>query len=145
DGPQAETLPSTSTPRNWTSVWPSAVTVADDPADGSVQLAPPSVEVRTSYPAKPAAASAEAEAATVTDATLCQAGDPPETDGVVGPVRSSITVLPASGTLGAHAETLPAPSMLRYCTTVVPSPVTAAGLDATGAVQLTPLSTDSRY
>src|SRR5512133_3822678 len=56
-----------------------------------------------------------------------------------------MTVLPASGTLGAHGETLPAPSMLRYCTMVTPSPVTPAGLAATGAVQFTPLSTDRRY
>ena len=45
-GDQPEALPSESTARNWTSVWPSAETVTDAPAWAALQVAPPSVDVR---------------------------------------------------------------------------------------------------
>ena len=51
----------------------------------------------------------------------------------------------ASGAAGAQAETLPAPSMLRSCTSVSPSAVTMADAPAVGASQVTPPSVDVRY
>ena len=58
---------------------------------------------------------------TVAEATLCQASEPPVTAGAAGPLRSMRTVLVASGVDGAQAETLPAASTLRNCTSVSPS------------------------
>ena len=47
-GDQPDALPSESTARNWTSVWPSAETVTDAPAWAALQVAPASADVRDS-------------------------------------------------------------------------------------------------
>ena len=144
-GAQDEPLPRESTARNCTSVWPSEETVSDPPDVAADHVAPPSADVRYSYPANPAMASVDPEAETVADAMFCHASDPPVTVGAAGPLRSIRTVLVASGAAGAQAETLPAPSMLRSCTRVSPSAVTTADAPAVGASHVTPPLVDVRY
>ena len=65
--------------------------------------------------------------------------------GSVGAVRSSLTVLPAPGFAGAHAETLPAVSVLRNWTVVWPSALIVSLLPLDGADQVLPPSVDVRY
>src|SRR5450755_1098082 len=88
--------------------------------------------------------SVEPDAETVAEAAADQPLVPPATTGAVGGVVSILTVLPRPADDGAHAETLPAPSIARICTMVVPSPVMAAGA-ATAADHVLPPSVDVRY
>ncbi|MFN8121540.1 MAG: hypothetical protein U0237_03830 [Thermoleophilia bacterium] len=80
------------------------------------------------------------DALTVTEATLCQAGDPPLAVGAVGFVRSMRTVEPEVAEAGAQPLVLPAWSAVRNCTRVSPSAVTVAVLPAAGALQVVPPS-----
>ena len=57
-----------------------------------------------------------------------QLSEPPDTVGVVGDVRSSLTVVGA-----VHAEILPAASVAWNSTTVVPAALTCAGQGEPGA------------
>ena len=64
---------------------------------------------------------------TVTEATLCQADEPPADGGDAG--RAAVDARRCwrrPATAGVQAEALPAPSMLRNWTSVSPSPVTVA-------------------
>ncbi len=82
---------------------------------------------------------------TATDATFCQAVVPPPTAGMDGAVLSSLTVLPAPAVAGIQLEeTLPALSVARIWTSVVPSAVIVAGA-ASGFDQLVPPSVEVRY
>src|SRR5262245_59433583 len=86
------------------------------------------------------------EAATVTDAALDQFSEPPESPvGAVGRVRSILAVLPAPAAAGVQAETLPARSTLRTCTSVLPSAVMVVPLPVAPALQVEPLLVDVRY
>src|SRR4249919_1774294 len=106
--------PAVSTARKRTSVSPSAVTPSEAPAAGADQFEPPSVDVSCSYPAIPAPASVDPDAATVTDATFFHALEPPLTAGSVGAAVSRRT---ASCT---HADALPAASTASNRTSVSP-------------------------
>src|SRR5437870_48786 len=70
-GAHDEALPERSSARNCTTVSPSAEAAIDPPAVGASQVVPPSVDVRYSYPAMPEPPSADPEADTVTEGTLC--------------------------------------------------------------------------
>src|SRR5205814_5085005 len=97
--------------RNSTSVSPSAATTSAAPATGADQVAPPSVELRYSNPATPEPrASTLPDAINVVPAMFSQPAVAPATKGAVGIVRSSRTVLSASGITGAHPEAFPAAS-----------------------------------
>src|SRR5947209_20464183 len=86
------------------------------------------------------------DAVTTVEAVVFQVSEPPTTlVGSVGAVRSIFTVLTAVGVAGAHADTLPAASTLRNCTSVVPSAVTVATAPEVAAGQLAPPFTDVRY
>jgi hypothetical protein len=94
--------------------------VAEAPAAGADHVTP-SGDVRVWYPAspEPPAGSLEPDPVTVTDATFCQAVDPPATDvGKLGFVRSMLTVA------DTQADELPTLSVARNRTTVEPSLVT---------------------
>ncbi len=78
------------------------------------------------------------------EAAFDQPPVPPATIGAVGGVVSILTVLFTPADAGAHAETLPAASIARICTMVVPSPVMAAGA-ARAADQVVPPSVEVRY
>ena len=65
--------------------------------------------------------------------------------GSVGGVRSSRAVASAVPAAGAHAPTLPAPSMARNCTSVSPSAVMITELPSVALVQLAPPSPEVRY
>src|SRR4051794_15854105 len=120
-GAHGEALPARSVPRSCTSVAPSFAIVAVEPACGALQVVPPSVDVRYWYVSNPAPPlSVEPLAEMATPETFCQVSEPPLTVGVVGTVRSSLTVLLASGTDGAQPDVNPAASMALICTTVVP-------------------------
>src|SRR6266705_3434666 len=75
--------------------------------------------------------SVEPEPVTVTGRRVHER--PPDTVGSVGAVRSSLTVLPAAATAGAHADALPAASTARNWTMVVPSTLTITDGPLTGA------------
>ena len=64
--------------------------------------------------------------------------------GVVGAVRSSRTVPPATVGAGVHADALPTVSMLWNSTSVSPSAGTFSELPATGADHVLPPSVDVR-
>ena len=70
---------------------------------------------------------------------------PPPTVGSDGAVRSSMTVSVASGVAGVHADTLPAASTERNCTSVVPSAEIATELPVAAADQVVPPFVDVRY
>jgi len=84
------------------------------------------------------------DAETVAEAAADQPPVPPATTGAVGGVVSILTVLPAPADEGVHAETLPALSMERIWTSVVPSALIVAGA-ATALDQVLPPSIEVRY
>ena len=69
----------------------------------------------------------------------------PETVGLVGAPRSSLTVLPAPATAGTHGDTFPAPSTARNCTRVLPSAAIATDAPDVPFDHVTPESVDVRY
>ena len=144
-GAQLEVKPMPSMLRNCTRVTPSALTTTLPPLVGELHVAPLSVEVRYSCPVTPLPASLPPLPVTVTEATLCQTVDPPATVGMPGALRSMRTVLAAVAVAGVHADALPAPSMLRICTSVSPSPVTVAVAPFTALPQVEPPLVESRY
>src|SRR5215831_13612674 len=89
--------------------------------------------------------SVEPEAETTTDAAVCHASDPPvNVVGTVGTVRSMRTVFVAPALAGVQADTLPALSVLRNCTSVWPSALTVSLVPAVGADQVRPPSVEVR-
>ena len=83
---------------------------------------------------------------TVVDASVSHDNDPPViVDGSVGAVRSILAVLAALAVVGVHAEVLPALSILRNWSSVVPSSVTVADAPEDGVVQIVPLVVELRY
>ena len=118
---QPDVKPAASTARKRTSVSPSSVTPSDEPAAGSDQTVPPSVEVSYSYPAIPEpGVSVDPAAEAVTDATFFHALELPLTDGSVGGVVSMRTVS------CTHADAFPAASTASNRTSVSPSALTSA-------------------
>ena len=89
--------------------------------------------------------SVEPDGVTVTDVEVSHDRLLPVTAGAVGPVRSSFTVFDAPALVGTHADTLPAPSIERSWTMVVPSAVTAAEAPAVAADHVVPPLADVRY
>ena len=83
------------------------------------------------------------------DTVLCReqfvAPPPPVTVGALGAVRSIRAVFVAPFTLGVHADTLPALSTDRNCTSVCPSFTTVKLLPATAADQVEPPFVDTWY
>ncbi len=144
DAPKAPVLPALSSARNCTRVSPSAVTTTLAPAVALDQVVPPSTEVRCSCDATPESVSPAPLADRVMLATLCQAGEPPLAVGAVGSVRSMRAVEPAVAEEGVQADVLPAPSMLRYCTSVSPSAVMFTLEPVAGALQVVPPSSEVR-
>ena len=70
----------------------------------------------------------------------------PDTVGLVGAPRSSLTVFVAPAAAGTHDETLPAPSTARNCTSVLPSAeTTATDAPDVPADHVVPPSVDVRY
>ena len=85
-------------------------------------------------------------AVTMVEAVVFQVNDPPVTlVGSVGAVRSILTVLTAVAVEGVQADTLPALSALRSCTSVVPSALIVATAPEPGVVQLAPPLVELRY
>ena len=133
-GSHDDTLPALSTERNCTMVVPSAVITADAPAVVAPHVEPLFVDVRYSYRARPEIVSVAFAAEIVLDAAADQLVEPPETVGFVGSVRSSLTV-PCT-----QADVLPAASMARNCTTVVPCALTVTELPDVDAEKAPPLN-----
>jgi hypothetical protein len=141
-GPQPEVWPNPSTAWNCTSVSPSAVmvipsaAVVEVPAD---HVLPPSVEVRTLYEAMPDPGSDAPIGVTLTDARSCHAVDPPAASGVVGAVRSILTVA------CVQPEVFPAMSTAWNWTSVSPSAVIVAVESLVSVDQVVPPSLDVSY
>ena len=90
--------------------------------------------------------SVDPDAVIFVDAALSHAEEPPLTFGTLGAVWSSRTVFAAPDVAGAHAETLPAASTARNCTSVSPSFGTLSdpGPGELAGVQVVPPSVEVR-
>ena len=142
---QPEALPTLSTPRNCTRVSPCAVIALDVAVAMDDQVVPPLVDVRTSYRLRPEPpVSVEPDGVTLTDEEISHSRLLPVTTGAVGAVRSSLTVLVAPAVAGTQAETLPAPSIERSWTIVVPSAVIGAEAPAVADDHVVPPLVDVR-
>src|SRR5690348_11757610 len=145
-GAHADWLPAPSTARNWPSVEPCAEIVGGGPEGADDHVCPPSVDVRYWYPASPEPPeSVEPDAEMPTDATDCQARDPPLTMGAVGGVPSMRTVSDARGVAGIHAPGFPATSTARNWTSVSPSSLTVSDDPVLGQTHVVPPSIEVRY
>src|SRR5205809_6997070 len=90
--------------------------------------------------------SVEPLAVAMVAAVVCLVHGPPvRRVGSVGAVRSILTVLTAVAVEGVQADTLPALSALRSCTSVVPSALIVATVPELGVVQLAPPLVELRY
>src|SRR6476661_9598551 len=87
-GCQSVALPATSSAPNATNVPPSAAIAASAPGEAADQVAPPSVDVRNWYPARPEPVSVAPDADTVTRSAFCHSSDPPLLGGPGGGGRS---------------------------------------------------------